>query len=143
MKLELVTSSCLLVLLSWPAPAQPASFDDQVAEYLRRFPYQVTYDYTLRYTGGDPGNLNSWMPKGEPRLVRAGDDIVPRTNNDTYSKGAPLSLADGPIVLEAAVPTRERFNSFQLVDERNANFRNILHPAGSAHVVLRHETCCI
>ena len=130
MSSRFVASFSLLVFLPLAAAAQLASFEDQVAAYLRRFPYQVTYDYTVRYTRGEPLNLNSWMPKGEPTLVRAGDDIVPRTNNDTFSKGAALSLADGPVVLEATAPTRERFNSFQLVDDRNANFRNIVHPAG-------------
>src|SRR4051812_34492245 len=57
------------------------SFEAQVAEYLRQFPYQLTYDYTVRFTGGDPKNFNRWVPAGEPALARAGDDVLPRTNN--------------------------------------------------------------
>jgi hypothetical protein len=109
---------------------KPDSFEAQVAEYIRRFPYQLTYDYTVRFTGGDPKNFNKWVPGGEPALVRAGDDVLPRTNNDTYYKGASLILLNGPVVLESSAPTKDRFNSFQLVDDRNANYRNIVFPAG-------------
>jgi hypothetical protein len=126
MKLFLATS--LLAACAFSAPAQ--SFEDQVSEYVRRFPYQVTYDYTLRYTGGDPRNLNRWVPQGEPSLVRAGKDVVPRTNNDTYTKAAALFLKNGPVVLESSGPARDRFNSFQFVDDRNANYRNVVFPTG-------------
>ena len=123
--------SLTLVTCAFSAFAQErVFFERQVAEYIRRFPYQVTYDYTVRYTGGDPKNLNRWVPGGDPALVRAGTDVVPRTNNDTYNKGAALYLKDGPLVLESSAPTRDRFNSFQLIDERNANYRNIIFPAG-------------
>jgi hypothetical protein len=105
------------------------TFEQRVAEYLRRFPYQITYDYTLRFTGGDPRNFNRWL-SDKPALVRAGEDIVPRTNNDTYYKAATLFLEDGPVVIESSAPTRDRFNSFQLVDDRNVNYRNIVFPAG-------------
>src|SRR4029077_8753730 len=108
----------------------PDSFEAQVAEYIRKFPYQLTYDYTVRFTGGDPKNFNRWVPGGEPALVRAGDDVLPPTNNDTYYKGASLMLLNGPVVLESSAPSKERFNSFQLVDDRNANYRNIVFPAG-------------
>ena len=108
-------------LLAQAAVAQESlPFEDQVAEYIRLFPYQVTHDYTMRFTGGDPRNLNSWLPKGEPALVRPGDDIVPRTNRDTFYKGAALSFTNSPVILESTAPSRERFNSFQLVDDRNA-----------------------
>src|SRR5262245_36396879 len=82
----------------------PGTFEEQVSEYIRRFPYQVTYDFTLRYTRGDPQNLNRWVTGGEPALVRAGDDILPRTNNDTYYKGAALFLENGPVTLESGAP---------------------------------------
>ena len=106
------------------------SFEEQVAEYIRKFPYQLTYDYTVRYTGGDPVKLNTWVPGGEPALVRAGEDISPRTNHDTYYKGAALFLENGSVVLESNAPTEDRFNSFQLIDDRNANYRNIIYPKG-------------
>jgi hypothetical protein len=130
--LALSLPSCLLTAraqdsetgsrLATPATVQkPDSFEAQVAEYIRRFPYQRTYDYTVRFTSGDPKNFNRWVPGGEPALVRAGDDVLPRTNNDTYYKGASLMLLSGPVVLESSAPTKDRFNSFQLVDDRNAN----------------------
>jgi hypothetical protein len=116
---------------SAPADArEPSSFERQVAEYVRKYPYQLTYDYTVRYTGGDPAMLNTWVPGGEPRLVKAGEDILPRTNNDTYYKGAALFLENGPVVLESNASTQDRFNSFQLIDDRNVNFRNIVYPKG-------------
>lgn len=113
------------------APSQrSASFEEQVAEYIRLFPYQLTNDYTVRFTGGDPRNLNRWAPGGGATLVAAGDDVVPRTNNDTFYKGAALDLREGPVVLEASASADDRFYSFQLVDGRNVNYRNIVSPAG-------------
>ena len=121
-----VPSLAVLVCVS----AAADSFEDQVQAYLRLFPRQTSYDYMLRFTRGDTQNLNTWLPKGEPALVRAGDDVLPRTNNDTYYKAAVLYLANGPVVLEANAPARDRFNSFQLDDDRNVNYRNIVFPAG-------------
>jgi hypothetical protein len=122
-----------LALLTWVTSAVGEgsdSFEEQVAEYIRRVPYQVTYDYTVRYTGGDPRNFSRWVPEGEPALVRAGNDRLPRTSNDAYLKGAALLLNNGPVVLEASASARDRFSSFQLVDDRNVNYRNIIFPAG-------------
>jgi hypothetical protein len=107
-----------------------ASFEDQVAEYFREYPYRQTYDYVLRFTGGDPARINAWAFSGEPRLVRPGEDVVPRTNHDTFYQAATLWLEDGPVVLASLAPDGRRFNSFQLLDERNANFRNVLYPEG-------------
>jgi hypothetical protein len=112
------------------SPTGAGVFERQVAEYLEAFPRQVTYDYTVRFTRGDPARLNEWTPAGAPALVRAGQDVVPRTNNDTYTKGAALFLENGPIVLESNAPTADRFNSFQLIDDRNVNYRNIVYPSG-------------
>jgi hypothetical protein len=109
---------------------EAGSFEEQVAAYLVQFPYQLTYDYMVRFTGGDPAKLNTWVPGGEPALVKAGGDILPRTNNDTYYKGATLFLDNGPIVLGSNAPSADRFASFQLIDDRNVNYRNIVHPKG-------------
>jgi hypothetical protein len=111
-------------------PRDDGSFEDRVASYIEQFPYQLTYDYTVRFTGGDPAKLNVWVPGGGPALVKAGDDLLPRTNNDTFYKGAALYLANGPIVLESSAGTTDRFNSFQLTDDRNVNYRNIVYPNG-------------
>ncbi len=40
-------------------------------------------------------------------------------------------LGEGPVVLQSAAPSKERFSSFQLQDDRNANYRNIIYPEGS------------
>jgi hypothetical protein len=112
------------------ATQESDSFENQVEEYIQKFPYQDTYDYSLRFTGGDPTMFNVWVPGGEPVLTKAGEDIVVRTNNDTYYIGAFLYLGDGPAVVEVNVPTKDRFYSFQLMDDNNVNFRNIIHPKG-------------
>lgn len=44
------------------ADTQPSGLEfteEQVEEYIRLFPYQDTYNYAKRYTGGDPSKLNS------------------------------------------------------------------------------------
>ena len=125
-------SSLTLSMCTLSAFAQsPDAFEDQVAEYIRKYPYHLTYDYTVRFTGGDPRRFNRWLSESEPALVRAGEDVVPRTNNDTYYKAAALFLENAPVVIESSTPSADRFNSFQLVDDRNANYRNIVFPAGT------------
>ena len=116
----LITAALAAITLTTLSTFAQDSVEDQVAEYLRRFPYQLTYDYTVRFTGGDPRNLNRWIGTGEPALVRAGEDVVPRTNNDTYYKAAALFLEDGPVIIESNAPSVERFNSIQLIDDRVA-----------------------
>lgn len=113
-----------------PMVCAAASFEEQIEEYFREYPYRQTYEYVMRFTGGDPAELNVWAFAGEPQLVRAGEDVVPRTNHDTFYQAATLSLEDGPVVVASGAPDTGRFNSFQFIDERNANFRNVLYPAG-------------
>jgi hypothetical protein len=104
---------------------------DQVDHYIRDFPYQETFNYVARYTGGDPSMLNAWLPGSEPVLVAAGEDKVVRTNNDTFYKMAFIILDHGPVVLHSDTPSNDRFVSFQLMDDRNVNYRNVVHPSGS------------
>jgi len=106
------------------------NFEEQVQEYIRLFPYQNTYKYALRYTSGDVEELNSWVLGAEPVLVKAGQDKVVRMNNDTYYKMAFIYLEDKPVFLEAAVPDQSRFVSFQFMDDRNVNYRNVIFPDG-------------
>jgi len=40
------------------------SFEDQVAEYIQKFPYQDTFGYAMLSTGGDPSKLNTWVLGG-------------------------------------------------------------------------------
>jgi len=82
------------------------------------------------YTEGDPTRLNTWVFGAEPALVKAGEDKVVRMNNDTFYKIAFLALEDGPVVLSSNAPAEDRFNSFQLMDDRNANYRNVIYPQG-------------
>ena len=66
-------------------------FEEQVAEYIQKFPYQDTFDYATRYTGGDPNKLNVWVLGTTPALVKAGEDTVVRMNNDPFYKMAFVS----------------------------------------------------
>ncbi len=36
------------------ASAQQGDLDEPVPEYIKKFPYQDTYNYAMKYTGGDP-----------------------------------------------------------------------------------------
>jgi len=105
-------------------------FEKQVEDYLQKFPSQETYRYAMLQTGGDPARLNTWVntPRG---LLKAGEDKVVRSNNDTVYRMAWVYLGQGPVVLTSAAPSKKRFTSFQLQDDRNANYRNIIHPAGA------------
>ncbi|MBI9069013.1 MAG: hypothetical protein JEZ09_17080 [Salinivirgaceae bacterium] len=53
------------------------SFDSKVVDYIRKFPYQDTYNYMIKYTGGNPAMLNKPTP-GEPQLTKAGEDKIVR-----------------------------------------------------------------
>ena len=126
-----------MALLACGRPAEPpeadersSPFEAQVAEYIRNFPFQDTYNYAKRYTEGDPAKLNVWVLGAEPALVKAGEDKVVRMNNDTFYKLAFVVLDRGPVVLESSAPSQERFSSFQLMDDRNVNYRNVIHPSG-------------
>jgi hypothetical protein len=104
--------------------------EEQVEEYIRLFPYQDTYNYAKRYTGSDPSKLNTWVLGGEPNLVKAGEDKVVRMNNDTFYKMAFVDLVEGPVYIAATVLDASRFVSFQLMDDRNVNYHNIVFPNG-------------
>ncbi len=108
----------------------PGAFESQVVEYIQKFPYQDTFNYAMRYTGGDPAKLNVWVMGSDPALVKAGEDTVVRMNNDTYYTGAFLDLKNGAVVLGSGAPAEDRFSSFQLMDDRNANYRNVIRPQG-------------
>lgn len=115
------------------SPVYSASNDDfekQVEDYIQKLPYQETFEYALRLTGGDPGKLNQWG-QASRELLKAGEDTIVRSNNDTLYKTAFIYLGDGPVVLRSDSPSQERFSSFQLQDDRNANYRNIINPSGS------------
>ena len=105
-------------------------FEKQVEDYIRKFPYQDTHNYAMSYTQGDPAKFNTWVLGSEPTLVKAGEDKVVRMNNDTFYKIAFVVLENGPVVLGSSDPAKDRFNSFQLMDNRNANYRNVIYPNG-------------
>lgn len=117
-----------LLLAALPGTAMSQS--DAITEYLKRLPYQETFDYMMQYTGGDPENLNKWVAPAEPVLLKAGEDKIVRSNNDTFYKSAFVDLTAGPVTLIASVADPDRFSSFQLMDDRNVNFRNIIRPDG-------------
>jgi len=107
------------------------SFEEQVADYIVKYSYQETHRLAMSYTEGDPAKLNTWIAGATPALVKAGEDLVVRMNNDTYYKLAFLDFSKGPVTLSSNNPSKERFSSFQLMDDRNTNFRNVIHPDGS------------
>jgi hypothetical protein len=128
----LVLTTCGIMITAF-SPVYSASNDDfekQVEDYIQKLPYQETFEYALRLTGGDPGKLNQWG-QASRELLKAGEDTIVRSNNDTLYKTAFIYLGDGPVVLRSDSPSQERFSSFQLQDDRNANYRNIINPSGS------------
>ncbi len=111
------------------------TFEQQVEDYFKKFPYQDTYEYVLKYTGG--GNaalLNKLFPNSEAVLEKAGSDRVVRMNNDTYYSGGTVYLSEGPVKLSASEYDEDRFYSFQLMDDRNVNFHNIINPNGDYYL---------
>ncbi len=44
------------------------SLDVQASDYIKKFPYQDTFDYMMRYTDGDPSKLNVWVWEQNPSL---------------------------------------------------------------------------
>ena len=128
----LVMTTCGIMITAC-SPEQSTAKDDiekQVEDYIQKFPYQNTFEYAMLFTGGDAGKLNHWA-QASRNLLKAGEDKIVRSNNDTLYKTAFVYLGDGPVVLRSNAPSQERFSSFQLQDDRNANYRNIIGPAGS------------
>jgi len=111
------------------------TFKQQLEDYFQKFPYQDSYNYVLKYTGG--GNaalLNKLFPNTKPVLENAGSDRVVRMNNDTYYTGGVIYLSEGPVKLSASEKDENRFYSFQLMDDRNVNFKNIIRPDGDYYL---------
>jgi hypothetical protein len=130
--LALVILACgfMITACSSEKSTSKDDFEKQVDDYLQKFPYQETYRYAMVQTGEDPAKLNTWVdsPRG---LLKAGEDPIVRVNNDTVYRQAWIYLADGPVILSSNSPSKKRFTSFQLQDDRNANYRNIIGPDGS------------
>lgn len=136
MKTNLLLLSILLLLTSCANKKEKTTtenFEQQLEDYIQKFPYQDTYQYMIKYTSGDPSRLNK--PVGlKPQLLKAGEDKVVRSNNDTYYSGGFLYLAKGPVKLSASYPDPNRFYSFQLMDDKNCNFHNIIRPDGNYYL---------
>src|SRR5210317_1267586 len=128
--LVIATCGIMITACSREESTTMDDFEKQVDDYIQKFPYQETFDYAMRLTGGDPGKLNQWGQASRD-LLKAGEDSIVRVNNDTLYKTAFVYLGNGPVVLRSDSPSQERFSSFQLQDNRNANYRNIINPAGS------------
>jgi len=105
-------------------------FKSQLQNYYKDFPYQDTYDYFVRYTDKNPSKINKWILGLEPKLVAAGEDSVVRMNNDTYYKMSFIHLGKGPVTLSSSTADSDRFSSFQLMDDHNVNFKNVIRPEG-------------
>jgi hypothetical protein len=128
--LAITTCGIMITACSPDNSTSKNDFEKQVEDYIQKFPYQETYGYAMRLTGGDAGKLNQWGQASRD-LLKAGEDKIVRSNNDTLYKTAFIYLGDGPVVLRSDSPSKERFSSFQLQDDRNANYRNIISPDGS------------
>ena len=87
------------------------NFEKQVEEYIQKFPYQNTYAYAMQFTGGDARKLNKWG-QASRNLLKAGEDKIVRSNNDTLYKTAFVYLGDGPVVLRSNAPSQERLARF-------------------------------
>lgn len=120
----------LTTMLTLPAATLHAQ-EGAVLEYLKAAPYQETYDYMMGLTGGDPAKINTWAFGEEPVIPKAGTDDIVRMNNDTFYKFAFADLTKGPVTLTSAVSDPERFSSYQLMDDRNVNFHNVIRPEGT------------
>ena len=115
------------------------SFNDQVTDYIQKFAYQDTHNYMVRYTGSDPAKLNTWTLGPTPVLTKAGEDKVVRMNNDTYYRMAFVDLSNGPVTVNSSAQTNDRFSSFQLMDDHNTNYHNVINPDGT-YVLYTGET---
>jgi len=109
-------------------------FKAQLEDYFNKFPYQDTYNYIIKYTGGDAKQLNKIFEGSKPVLEKAGSDKVVRMNNDTYYTGGVVYLTEGSVKISASVYDDNRFYSFQLMDDRNVNFKNIIRPNGDYYL---------
>lgn len=130
MKTRLIALLAVLSLSTLATAQSDPTFEEQVADYIKKYPYQETFRLAMDYTKGDPAKFNTWAMGAEPALVKAGEDKVVRMNNDTYYKIAFLDLSKGPVILTSRKPSKDRFNSFQIMDDRNVNFHNVIHPDG-------------
>ncbi|WP_152286633.1 DUF1214 domain-containing protein [Flavicella marina] len=112
---------------------QELSFEDKVNDYIQKFPYQDTYNYMVSYTGADPSKLNK-LTETIPILTKAGEDKIVRMNNDTYYTGGFVYLINGSVKISATYSDPKRFYSFQLIDDKNCNFLNIINPEGDYYL---------
>ncbi len=115
------------------------TFEAQLEDYFKKFTYQETYNYIIMYTDGDAKQLNKIFVGSKPVLEKAGSDKVVRMNNDTYYTGGFVYLTEGPVKISASVYDENRFYSFQLMDDRNVNFKNIIRPSGDYYLYYREK----
>jgi len=130
MKTRLIALLAVLSLSTLATAQSDPTIEEQVADYIKKYPYQETFRLAMAYTKGDPAKFNTWALGTEPALVKAGEDKVVRMNNDAYYKLAFLDLSKGPAILTSKKPSKDRFKSYQIMDDRNVNFHNVIHPDG-------------
>ena len=69
-----------------------------VESFLADFPLQKTNDNLDQRLKSDPSRVNTWF-FDSGHLVKAGEDIVVRTNNDTFYKGGYADNRAGPVLV--------------------------------------------
>jgi len=53
---------CAIVAGCSPDEETPnPSFEEQVADYIRKYPYQATYRLAMSFPQGDPAQLHTWV----------------------------------------------------------------------------------
>ena len=58
------------------------SFEEQVAEYIQKFPYKDTYNYAVRYTGGDAAKL--WVKPSQMHERSSTGSLLKGTNLNNF-----------------------------------------------------------
>ena len=116
-----------------PAVAQER-FDATIEAFLADYPLQRTNDFMHERLGGDHTRLNTWFLESG-RLVKAGEEPVVRMNNDTFYKGGYSDNRVGPVVLRIQNPTKDRFVSIMINDQRDFNVASIMDADGSYAIV--------
>ena|SRR5262245_548842 len=113
-----------------PDTCRPGTIEAFLADY----PLQKTNDYLLERTKGDPAHVNVWFFESG-HLVKAGEDKVVRTNNDTFYKGGYADNRVGPVIVRIENPKKDRFVSLMVQDQRDFNVASIVDADGTYALV--------
>lgn len=101
-------------------PPKPANTGKAAANtiesFLADFPLQKTNDYLRQRLKDDPSRVNTGF-FDRSHLVKAGEDMVVRMNNDTFYKGGYADNRVGPVILRIENPRKDRFISVPIANK--------------------------